>query len=88
MSFHDIELFDKFPEDIKNNIYNRILYPQPEELLKEIRSRGRIYNILCILKREKDLKPTLENIAVAVCDLPSKRRNAIMSMMEKMINPS
>jgi hypothetical protein len=67
---------------------NKIVYPQPENLLKEIRSRKVIYDILCIFKREKDLKPTLENIAVAVCDLPPNERDAIMDMMQRLITPS
>tara|TARA_B100001758_G_scaffold218132_1_gene205424 strand:- start:3180 stop:3470 length:291 start_codon:yes stop_codon:yes gene_type:complete len=59
-------VFDNAPEDIQNMIYTKIMYPQPKELLQEIRTRGVLYDILCALKREKDLKPTFDNIAIAL----------------------
>jgi len=59
-------LFNNAPEDIQNMIYTKIMYPQPKKLLQEIRTRGVLYDILCALKREKDLKPTFDNIAIAL----------------------
>lgn len=59
-------VFDNAPEDIQNMIYTKIIYPQPKELLQEIRIRGVLYNILCTLKREKDLKPTFDNVAISL----------------------
>jgi hypothetical protein len=63
-------LFDNAPKDIQDMIYTKIMYPQPKELLQEIRTRGCIYNILCLFKREKDLKPTLDNVVIAIYELP------------------
>lgn len=59
-------VFDNAPKDIQDMIYTKIMYPQPEELLQEIHIRGVLYDILCALKREKDLKPTFDNIAIAL----------------------
>ena len=53
-------------EDIKDMIYNKSMYPQPKELLQEIHTRGMIYSILCSLNREKTLKPTFDNVAIAL----------------------
>jgi|TARA_B110000483_G_C17735801_1_gene366580 hypothetical protein len=53
-------------EDIKDMIYNKSMYPQPKELLQEIHTRGVIYSILCSLNREKTLKPTFDNVAIAL----------------------
>ena len=66
-------VFDNAPEDIQNMIYTKIIYPQPKELLQEIRIRGVLYNILCTLNREKDLKPTLDNVAIALKNTQHKR---------------
>jgi len=63
-------MIDNAPEDIQDMIYTKIMYPQPKELLKEIINRGCIYNILCSLEREKDLKPTLDNVVIAIYELP------------------
>jgi len=61
--------FDKIPKDIQDMIYNKIVYPQPQKLLQEIKTRGIIYNILHTIGREKDLKPTLNNIAIAISEI-------------------
>jgi aromatic ring hydroxylase len=78
-------LFEQFPDDIKEKVYSTIMYPQPKELLKEIRQRGIIYSILSTLNREKELKPTLTNLAVAISDMPRKERNYIFKVMEDSI---
>jgi len=57
-------VFDNASEDIPDMIYNKIIYSQPKELLQEIHTRGVIYSILCSLKHEKDLKPTLDNVSI------------------------
>ena len=59
-----VTMLDNAPEDIQDIIYSKIVYPQPKELLQEIHTRGVIYSILCSLNREKDLKPTLENLSM------------------------
>ena len=73
-------MFDNAPEDIQDMIYTKIMYPQPKELLQEIRTRGLIYDILCALKREKDLKPTFDNIAIA---LESSGRSIIIKKIDE-----
>ena len=78
-------VFDNAPEDIQDMIYTKIMYPQPKELLQEIRTRGVIYSILCSLKREKDLKPTLDNVAIALCELPQNTRATILKKINKNI---
>ena len=78
-------MFEQFPDEIKEKVYNTIMYPQPEKLLKEIRTRGILSNILNMLNREKDLKPTLANVAVAICDMPKKERDQIFKVMEERI---
>ena len=78
-------MFDNAPEDIQDMIYTRIMYPQPKELLQEIRTRSVIYSILCSLKREKDLKPTLDNVAIALYELPENTRSIILNKIDKKI---
>lgn len=78
-------MFESFPDDIKDKVYSNIMYQQPQELLKEIRLRGIIYSILSILNREKELKPTLANVAVAICYMPKKERDHIFKYMEDRI---
>tara|TARA_B100000287_G_C20260495_1_gene633802 strand:- start:289 stop:585 length:297 start_codon:yes stop_codon:yes gene_type:complete len=73
-------IFDNTPKDIQDMIYTKIMYPQPKELLQEIRTRGLIYDILCALKREKDLKPTFDNIAIA---LESSGRSIIIKKIDE-----
>tara|TARA_B100001758_G_scaffold218132_1_gene205425 strand:- start:3589 stop:3858 length:270 start_codon:yes stop_codon:yes gene_type:complete len=72
-------LFNNAPEDIQNMIYTKIMYPQPKELLQEIRTRSVIYSILCSLEREKDLKPTLNNVAISLYELPENTRAIILN---------
>lgn len=76
-------MFDNAPEDIQDIIYNKIMYPQPKELLQEIHTRGVIYSILCSLNREKDLKPTLENLSIALAELPEHELSIILKKLGK-----
>ena len=78
-------MFEAFPDDIKEKVYSNIMYPQPQELLKEIRTRGIIYSILNILNREKELKPTLANLAIAITDMSKKERRQIFKIMNERI---
>jgi hypothetical protein len=73
-------IFDNAPKDIQDMICTKIMYPQPKELLQEIRTRGVIYDILCALNREKDLKPTFDNIAIA---LESSGKSIIINKIDK-----
>ena len=76
-------MLDNAPEDIQDIIYSKIVYPQPKELLQEIHTRGVIYSILCSLKREKDLKPTLENLSIALAELPDQELSIILKKIGK-----
>ena len=76
-------MLDNAPEDIQDMIYNKIMYPQPKELLQEIHTRGVIYSILCSLNREKDLKPTLENLSIALAELPEQELSIILKKIGK-----
>ena len=78
-------MIDNAPKDIQDMIYTKIMYPQPKELLQEIRTRGVIYSILCSLEREKDLKPTLNNVAIALYELPEDTRTIILNKIDKKI---
>lgn len=42
-------MFDILPDELKEQIYTNIMYPKPDELLKEIRMRGIAKNMLSIL---------------------------------------
>ena len=70
-------------EDMQDMIYNKSMYPQPKELLQEIHTRGVIYSILCSLNREKDLKPTLENLSIALAELPEQELSIILKKIGK-----
>jgi len=76
-------VFDNVPEDIQDMIYSKIVYPQPKELLQEIHTRGVIYSILGSLNREKDLKPTLDNVAIALVELPENKLSIILKKINK-----
>ena len=78
-------MFDNAPEDIQDMIYSKIMYPQPKELIQEIHTRGVIYSILCSLNREKDLKPTLDNVAIALAELPENKLSIILKKINKKI---
>ena len=78
-----VTMLDNAPEDIQDIIYSKIVYPQPKELLQEIHTRGVIYSILCSLKREKDLKPTLENLSIALAELPDQELSIILKKIGK-----
>lgn len=80
-----MEILDKLPEDIQYIIYNKIIYPQPADLLAEIRSRYAIYNILCTFNREKDLKPTIDNVYIAMKDLPMNKLKKFVGMMKQVL---
>ena len=76
-------VFDNVPEDIQDMIYSKIVYLQPKELLQEIHTRGVIYSILGSLNREKDLKPTLDNVAIALVELPENKLSIILKKINK-----
>lgn len=38
-------MFEEFPDHIKEIVYSKIMYPQPQALLREIRIRGIVRNI-------------------------------------------
>ena len=78
-----VTMLDNAPEDIQDIIYSKIVYPQPKELLQEIHTRGVIYSILCSLNREKDLKPTLENLSIALAELPEQELSNILKKIGK-----
>lgn len=78
-------VFDNVPEDIQDMIYSKIVYLQPKELLQEIHTRGVIYSILGSLNREKDLKPTLDNVAIALAELPENKLSIILKKINKKI---
>ena len=78
-----VTMLDNAPEDIQDIIYSKIVYPQPKELLQEIHTRGVIYSILCSLNREKDLKPTLENLSIALAELPEQELSIILKKIGK-----
>jgi len=78
-------VFGNVPEDIQDMIYSKIVYLQPKELLQEIHTRGVIYSILGSLNREKDLKPTLDNVAIALAELPENKLSIILKKINKKI---
>ena len=78
-----VTMLDNAPEDIQDIIYSKIVYPQPKELLQEIHTRGVIYSILGSLNREKDLKPTLENLSIALAELPEQELSIILKKIGK-----
>ena len=78
-----VTMLDNAPEDIQDIIYSKIVYPQPKELLQEIHTRGVIYSILGSLNREKDLKPTLDNVAIALVELPENKLSIILKKINK-----
>jgi hypothetical protein len=60
------KLFDNMPDDIKDMVYEKVLYPQPKELLEEIRRRNTFYCMLVYLGCEKKVKPTIEGFTYAL----------------------
>ena len=85
-TFLIVNSIQEFPEDIQDIIYSKIVYPQPKELLKEINKRGTIVNILKTLGQDKTLiKPTLNNIAIAISNLPTNKRKIIIKKINSLI---
>jgi thiamine pyrophosphokinase len=60
------KLFDNMPDDIKDMVYEKVLYTQPKELLAEIRKRDTFYSMLVYLECEKKVKPTIEGLKYAL----------------------
>jgi|TARA_B100000497_G_scaffold113989_1_gene136226 hypothetical protein len=85
-TFLIVNSIQEFPEDIQDIIYSKIVYPQPKELLNEINKRGTIVNILKTLGQDKTLiKPTLNNIAIAISNLPTNKRKIIIKKINSLI---
>jgi len=60
------KLFDNMPDDIKDMVYEKVLYTQPKELLEEIRKRQAYYGMLVYLGCEKKAKPTIAGFKYAL----------------------
>ena len=85
-TFLIVNSIQEFPENIQDIIYSKIVYPQPKELLNEINKRGTIVNILKTLGQDKTLiKPTLNNIAIAISNLPTNKRKIIIKKINSLI---
>lgn len=63
-----LECFESMPDDIKELIYRKILYPQPKELLQEIRD-DKIYRFILKKTGNKEVKPTLYNISKIISNM-------------------
>ena len=70
-------MFEAFPDDIKEMVYVKIMYPQPRALQKEIRTRGIIYKFSCMMP-ERKLNPT--DIAIAMSDMSKKERKRVFDV--------
>jgi hypothetical protein len=86
MTFLIVNSIQDFPVDIQDIIYSKIIYPQPKELLNEITRRATIVNILKSLGQNKNLiKPNLNNISIAIMDLPANKRKFIIKKINYLI---
>jgi hypothetical protein len=71
------------PDDIKDLIYSKIIYPQSKELLQEIRDH-RIYTIVLKKLGYEKLKPTLDNVSNVLSNSPPIYSIYIMNIIGKM----
>jgi hypothetical protein len=78
-----IECFNTMPDDIKDLIYSKIIYPQSKELLQEIRDH-RIYTIVLKKLGYEKLKPTLDNVSNVLSNSPPIYSIYIMNIIGKM----
>jgi hypothetical protein len=79
------KLFDNMPDDIKDMVYEKVLYTQPKEMLVEIRKRHTFYCMLACLGCEKKVKPTIEGFTYALENHVTsfKKLNKLRKLVEK-----
>jgi hypothetical protein len=75
-----MEYFNAMPDDIKEMVYSKIIYPQSEELLQEIRNR-KIYNVVLKKLGYDELKPTLDNVTTVLSNTPPVYSIYIMNII-------
>ena len=75
-----MEYFNAMPDDIKEMVYSKIIYPQSEELLQEIRNR-KIYNFVLKKLGYDELKPTLDNVTTVLSNTPPVYSIYIMNII-------
>jgi len=75
-----MEYFNAMPDDIKEMVYSKIIYPQSEELLQEIRNR-KIYNFVLKKLVYDELKPTLDNVTTVLSNTPPVYSIYIMNII-------
>jgi hypothetical protein len=78
-----MEYFNTMPEDIKDLIYSKIIYPQSKELLQEIRDH-KIYTVILKNLGRENLKPTLDNVTNILYNMPPIYSIYIMDLIGKM----
>lgn len=75
-----LESFESMPDDIKELIYRKILYPQPKELLQEIRD-DKIYRYILKKIGHKNVKPTLDNISHIISNMSLANKIYIINII-------
>lgn len=78
-----MEYFNTMPDDIKDLVYSKIVYPQSKELLQEIRDH-RIYTIILKKLGYENVKPTLENVSNILSNTPPIYSIYIMNVIGRM----
>lgn len=63
-----LESLESMPDDIKDLVYSKILYPQPKELLQEIRDY-KIYKYILKKIGKRKVTPTLDNISIIISNM-------------------
>lgn len=75
-----LECFESMPDDIKDLVYSKIIYPQPKELLQEIRD-DKIYRYILKKIGYKDVKPTLNNISNIISNMSFANKIYIINII-------
>ena len=75
-----LECFESMPDDIKDLVYSKIIYPQPKELLQEIRD-DKIYRYILKKIGYKDVKPTLDNISNIISNMSFANKIYIINII-------
>lgn len=76
-----LDYLESMPDDIKDIVYSKIIYPQPKELLQEIRDY-KIYKYILKKIGRRKVTSNLDNISIIISNMSLAHKICITNIIE------
>jgi len=76
-----LDYLESMPDDIKDIVYSKIIYPQPKELLQEIRDY-KIYKYILKKIGWRKVTSNLDNISIIISNMSLAHKICITNIIE------